>query len=214
MSFILDALKKSETERQQQSGAEFASVPTSAPAPRRNLWVWLLVLLLAVNLAVLLGILLRPAPETPAVAASTIAPEPEPRIVPLERTEPTFVERIETAKQQLPVAVSDSAASGRDEPASRPAGSGAPDAEESSPPAPAQRIPTIDELRLAGLIDIPDLRIDIHVYSDNPAERFVFINMNKQREQTRLPDGALVREIRPDGVVLEHRGRAFLLPRE
>ena len=59
MSFILDALKKSETERQQQGPSDFASVPSSEEAPRAPRWLWALALLLAVNLAVLLGVLLR-----------------------------------------------------------------------------------------------------------------------------------------------------------
>ncbi len=63
-------------------------------------------------------------------------------------------------------------------------------------------------------MELPELRIDIHVYSDTAAERFVFINMNKQREQSVLPEGPVLQEIRPDGVVLEYRGRRFLLPRE
>ena len=64
MSFILDALKKSETDRQEQGSADFADVPTgdeSRGAPR---WLWALAFLLAINLAVLLGLLLRDdAPE-------------------------------------------------------------------------------------------------------------------------------------------------------
>ena len=34
MSFILDALKKSETERQEQTGAEFSNVPSSSGDPQ------------------------------------------------------------------------------------------------------------------------------------------------------------------------------------
>ena len=37
MSFILDALKKSETERQQQAGAEFSDVPSK---PRESHAKW------------------------------------------------------------------------------------------------------------------------------------------------------------------------------
>ena len=78
MSFILDALKKSESERQGRSGADFASIPAGSTAPRRNYWLWLTGLLLAVNLAVLLGILLRPAPDaaslTPAATGTVTAP--------------------------------------------------------------------------------------------------------------------------------------------
>jgi hypothetical protein len=67
MSFILDALKKSETERQQQTGAEFSSVPSSSGEPQSFKWLWILALLLLVNVAVLLGVLLRPdrAPDVP-----------------------------------------------------------------------------------------------------------------------------------------------------
>ena len=64
---------------------------------------------------------------------------------------------------------------------------------------------TIDELRLSGSLQLPELHLDIHVFADDPAERFVFINMSKYREKSRLT---------PDGVVLEHQGRRFLLPRE
>ena len=62
MSFILDALKKSESERQQQGAAEFAQVPVGRDSNRPPLWLWVLGILLVVNLAVLGGVLLRPAP--------------------------------------------------------------------------------------------------------------------------------------------------------
>ncbi|MDX1499040.1 MAG: general secretion pathway protein GspB [Woeseiaceae bacterium] len=81
-------------------------------------------------------------------------------------------------------------------------------------PRPAARLQTIDELRLDGRLDLPELRVDLHVYSEQPGDRFVFINMNKYRENARLKEGPVVREIRPDGIALEHDGRDFLLPRE
>ena len=59
MSFILDALKKSETERQQQSSAEFSSVPSSSGNPSPARWLWMLGILLLVNFAVLIGILMK-----------------------------------------------------------------------------------------------------------------------------------------------------------
>ena len=73
---------------------------------------------------------------------------------------------------------------------------------------------TLDELRLAGTTQLPELHLDIHVYAEEPAERFVFVNMNKHREGSRLDEGPVVSEITPEGVVLEHQGRRFLLPRE
>ena len=72
MSFILDALKKSETNRQQQTPAAFATVPSSAGGPRAPRWLMLLGALLAINLIVLLGLLLRSDDDTPAQAVTTI----------------------------------------------------------------------------------------------------------------------------------------------
>ena len=51
MSFILDALKKSETERQQQGPSDFANVPSSAESPRAPRWLWVLAALLAAGAA-------------------------------------------------------------------------------------------------------------------------------------------------------------------
>jgi general secretion pathway protein B len=75
-------------------------------------------------------------------------------------------------------------------------------------------LPSIHEVRASGAITLPDLHIDIHVYSDVPEDRFVFINMAKQREGTRLSEGPVVTEITPEGVVLNYQGTLFLLPRE
>ena len=209
MSFILDALKKSESERQQQSGAEFASVPTSSAEPRRSHWFWLLGLLLAVNLAVLVGILLRSASEPAVVVGSeALAPAVSETSSAGVEARQTFADQIATARQDRP------------EPVPVPS---RPETTVATESAPLQQpvavtskspLPTIDQLRLEGSTDLPELRVDIHVYSENPAERFVFINMNKLREKSQLPEGPVIRTIRPDGVELEFRGRNFLLPRE
>jgi hypothetical protein len=58
------------------------------------------------------------------------------------------------------------------------------------------------------------LNIDIHVYSEKPADRFVFINMNQYREKATLEEGPLLQEITTEGVILEYLGAVFLLPKE
>ena len=75
-------------------------------------------------------------------------------------------------------------------------------------------LPTADELRANGTLQMPDLHLDIHVYSIKPAERFVFINMVRHREKSRLAEGPVVQEITPEGVILDYSGTRFLLPRE
>ena len=73
MSFILDALKKSEADRQQQAGGEFSNVPSSSGEPQSFKWLWILAILLLVNFAVLLGILMRDDEATPAEEATQAA---------------------------------------------------------------------------------------------------------------------------------------------
>jgi general secretion pathway protein B len=75
-------------------------------------------------------------------------------------------------------------------------------------------LPTAAELRASGQLQMPELHLDIHVYSEDPAERFVFINMVRHREKSRLAEGPVVLEITPEGVILDYQGTRFLLPRE
>ena len=205
MSFILDALKKSETERQQQAGGEFSAVPSSTGDEQSFKWLWILAVLLLVNIAVLVGILMRPDP--PAAEQTDVGDTP---LTQAQIAEPSFEEKVAAAKQSQPDLASVAAASQEPQPArtasttvARPA-----------PRPAAARVLTIDEVRLNGSLELTDLHLDIHVYSDDPAERFVFINMAKHRERSTLEEGPQVVEIRPDGVILEYQGTTFLLPRE
>ncbi|MEJ2127355.1 MAG: general secretion pathway protein GspB [Woeseiaceae bacterium] len=208
MSFILDALKKSETERQQNAGGEFSNVPSGSGDHQSFRWLWILGLLLLVNVVVLLGILLRPGPPTEAPAPVEQAPveQPAPELAPA--AEPSFEEQIAEAKQSQPApeSVAGEPAPGTDVVLDAPAKQAA--------PASPRRLMTIDELRLNGTLQLPELHLDIHVYADDPAERFVFINMKKHRENSQLPEGPVVAEITNAGVVLKYRGLTFLLPRE
>jgi general secretion pathway protein B len=78
MSFILDALRKSEHERQRQLGPSIAELPVARPAPRVPPWVWVaLAALLTLNIAVVGWFLTRPddapapPPAPPAPAGAT-----------------------------------------------------------------------------------------------------------------------------------------------
>ncbi len=218
MSFILDALKKSETDRQQQGAAEFAGVPTSSGPGRAPRWLWILGLLLAVNFAVLLGLFMRPEAR---VASVDVQASPPPAADDA-RTEQSFVERVAEARRNAPP---------REEPTpvtvarAEPPASEAPVAEASVTQVPVPQannqasadvvaLPTFVELLTNGTIALPDLHIDIHVFSETPQDRFVFINMSKHREQSQLSEGPVVEEITPDGVVLSYQGNSFFLPRD
>lgn len=217
MSFILDALKKSEAERQRHAAPGFADIPRGQDRPRTQTWLWIVGGLLAVNLVVLLAVFLLPASETAGPVAATerpLAAAPA-----SDDSEQAFAAMVAQARKNRPeqeppttsepprAAPSDSAAApGREEPAAaqpEPAPRGA----VSESPA------SFQDLRAAGALQLPDLHLDIHVYSETPAERFAFINMSKYTERDTLKEGPLVREITPEGVVLEQAGTVFLLPR-
>jgi general secretion pathway protein B len=63
-------------------------------------------------------------------------------------------------------------------------------------------------------INVPPLKLELHAYSDTPAERFVFINGRKYKEGERLTEGPEVVTIEPNGVVLSEQGQRFQLAPE
>jgi general secretion pathway protein B len=74
MSFILDALKKSELERQRQAIPGLMHVVPLERRPRFRPWAIALAVLLGVNLAVLLIVLLRGTPSTTHTVPGTAPP--------------------------------------------------------------------------------------------------------------------------------------------
>jgi general secretion pathway protein B len=75
MSFILDALKKSENERQRQIGPSLADVQSTRRHADRPWWAVAVAALLVINLGVLLIVLIRDGDAKPAPAIQT-SPEP------------------------------------------------------------------------------------------------------------------------------------------
>ena len=212
MSFILDALKKSENDRQEQAEAEFATVPSSPDAPAAPRWLWILGGLLAINAVVLFGLMLRPDAQpdttlsgTPAAATTAVDAD-------------SFSDQVAVARKNQPERASSQApSSSAAEPTAPPPvarSTSSPVSVANLPVTAAAILPSLTELRANGTLQLPDLHVDIHVYSDVPAERFVFINMNKYRENSSLDEGPVLKQITDDGVILEYRGYAFMLPRE
>jgi general secretion pathway protein B len=233
MSFILDALKKSETDRQRQTSPALFEVKVAAPRRRWPLWALGLGVLLGVNVLVLAWLLMRPA-EAPAagpLAAGSTAPvaakagEDPGRMVTLTMpadsastvtVSPNRPEAGVIAPSSAPPLAEEPLLSGQ-EPAIAPDY----DAHDFAPAVSAAQaneaaekrageLPSIDEIRARGE-QLPPLRLDLHVYATKPADRFVFINMRKLREGESLPEGVQVESITPSGAQLLYRGRRFTL---
>ena len=225
MSFILDALRKSELERQRQGGPMIAELPISRE-DRRLPWAMLAIgLLLALNVGVLLFFLLRDTTLPVTVAA---APAPAAAVI----TAPSVAPPV-TVTQVPPPADKN----GPVEPASTDDGASAAqamvDTASLPPPAPdptllpvipapagnvtrmpaADLPPSIDELPAPATAGLPELAIDLHIYADDPAKRAVFINGRRYQQGAVLAEGPTVEEITREGAILRHRGQRFLLPR-
>ena len=58
---------------------------------------------------------------------------------------------------------------------------------------------------------LPDLRITVLVYAEQPGDRFVLIGGNRRVEKDQLQDGVVLDEIRRDGAVFTYRNYRFLV---
>lgn len=75
-------------------------------------------------------------------------------------------------------------------------------------------LPSVWELPYATRKDLPDLTLTMHVYSDDPQQRFVVIKGERHVEGDDVGGGLILREVRPDGIVLELKGQRFVYPRD
>jgi general secretion pathway protein B len=219
MSFILDALKKSEIERQRQSMPGLMDAPGRARRVRLPLWAVLLGALLTLNILVLTVVLVRnnaPAtappvkrPETTASTEAKPAAVPE-HFSPLDSA-PVYAPEIPVPAAEEPAAASRSFAQRS---APRPLRKPDPVLLDDSPADNDELLPSISEVNLTGAQALPELHLDVHVYATRPSDRFVYINMRKYHEGNTLEEGPVLERIRRDGVVLDYLGLRFVLPRQ
>jgi general secretion pathway protein B len=236
MSFILDALKKSESERQRQAGPALLEARIVRPSRRPPVWAIAIGLLLLINFGVVAWLLAHssaaaPAARPPPAAApapSITAPStgPLPATAAPARDAPTGAAPSLSGGLARMVAPPVSPATAPATSAAAASGSAAADTTGTINPADLE--PAVapatgtsassgnsglrNYAELAGTL--PQLRLDLHVYANNPAERYAFINMRKVREGDVTPEGVRVSQITREGVVLDYRGTEFLLGRE
>lgn len=79
--------------------------------------------------------------------------------------------------------------------------------------AASEILPRLADLPAAERNALPALKLSMHVYADDPAQRFVILDGRRQAEGAALADGVVLAEIRRDGLVLDAHGRRLLLPR-
>jgi general secretion pathway protein B len=229
MSFILDALKKSESDRQRQSGPALFEVKVAPPRTGLPPWAIAVAALLVVNLAIVMWMLWRhPATRTPdtsaaaaalpgvgqpqAAGATTPAPAPPSVSLPAPAAQPP------AAAPSPALPPNPGAANG----ASDNPDDYVPAADPAASPLLGNRVrhgtvdgvPLYQDAAASPGTRIPQLRLDLHVFALRPQDRFVMINMHKLREGDSLPEGVRVDSITPEGAVLSYSGSRFLLTRD
>lgn len=259
MSLILEALRKSEAERQRGRAPGLFVEQSLVRSRRRSTlpWPWLLVA--ALGLALLGWFAWRwthPAPgaaepETalatapPAVGPPAPAPVPgrdaapgdphfnpgaaspgdaEAMQTPEDRTPPPVRPRLmDTAVPQVanvadPVDVDRSVRAPpaqvelppQPEPPPQPMPTTMPEA----PPAAVQEaLPSLAALPAADRTQLPPLKLSMHVFAEDPAQRFVILDGKRLAEGASPAPGVVVEQVRRDGVVLSVNGQRVLLSR-
>jgi len=209
MSFILDALKKSESERHRNSGPVLMDVRIAPPRRRLPAWAWIIIAVLVANFMVLAWLLwLSPAKRSAQVRPPAVAGSPaQTSAAPAQPAAPIL-----PTPSLPPPLPAEPAGAITTAPAAPPAASQVP-AVPAAPAMPAidtASLPRYQDLISAG-IALPAIQLNLHVHDAQPASRYVLLNGMKLREGESTPDGLKVLQIVPSGVALEMRGQRFFM---
>jgi general secretion pathway protein B len=228
MSLILDALRKSEHQRQRQAGPALSVVSEGRSLHRPPPWALLLGGLLVLNVVVAGAVLLTGRSEERAADEAVVTVTPSP--APVSARPATEEARLNTVPVQLPARppreevrpltteITTPPAARAPAPAPAPTATARTDTATTSAAGAAReddaRLPRFADMLVRGEINVPHMHLDIHVFSGEPAQRFVFINMRRYNEGDATQEGPRVERITPDGVVMEHQGKRFSLSRD
>jgi len=233
MSLILQALRKSEAERRLGQAPTLLSPMAALPITSNRGWRRLgygLALLLVAALAWWLGQRgQHREAAVPANIAPLAAPAPPPSTRPQLPAPPALVESgaisgrpaatlptpVATVKPSLPASAMPAAQPPAATQAMPPAPHTEPAPTSATEPAPAMQPPPLHlaALPAAERQGLPALRITMHVFAAQPAQRFAIIDGHRVAEGALLGDGVVLTEITRAGVILDLHGRRVLVAR-
>lgn len=220
MSYILDALRRAEADRERERGqvpglhTQPPSGAEAAPASGQRRWLpWA-----GGGLLLLAGIAAGswwasgereaavPADPTPAARINT-APAPVP-------TAPPATPAVASVAMPQPAASGSPYLPPAPPPGAVPAAPvPAPIASAPAPvPAAEAPIPRLAELPEGLRRELPKLTISGSVYSDDPASRFLIVNGEVQHEGAKLGAELVLEQIRPHELVLRFKDRRYRQP--
>ena len=228
MSLILEALRKSEAERRRGATPNlYSELPPSAASTARRIDLrWLAGLSAALFLAAMLWLtrdenVAQPATDAAVTTIDRNTDATLPSLKPVRHlsampapasavAEPA---KIATASASVvPQAATPRPAPPDTSPAPAPQRAFAAVAPLSTAPTPSIDTPqSLSDLSADERKALPPLKISMHLWNPDPAQRFVIIDGNRLREGDRVGDAVLT-SIVADGVVLDWNGRKLKLP--
>jgi len=237
VSYILDALRKSDQQRRRGAAPTLLVGQATAVAPKRPAFLAYGMLVAAlVGAGVVIG-WLRPwqpeqaapagrelvatsppgsTPRQPEPAPSELAPQPKPEL------------QVQDAKPPAQASPVLAPAKPQRSARAKPKTDGTPlEADAATPgiaetPAPgqpgssaaadapgAQTVTSMAELPLSVRQELPAMTISVHAYSGNPANRLAGINNRILREGEYVVPGLKLEQITPEGMILSYKGYSF-----
>ena len=207
MSYILDALKKSDQQRQRSAAPTLSSAPVAMETTKNPVYYGLFAVLLLIA-GVAIG-WLRPWQTVPEATAPPVRVLQQPSVTPgygsaemvrksvqvLPNPPPVLHVAPKIEKPQAAVASAKSGVAVSAVPAEKPA--------DAAPRA-------LTELPASIQQEIPAMTIQFHVYSDIPANRLVSINSLMLHEGESLLPGLKLEQITVEGMIFSYKGYRFL----
>lgn len=229
MSYILDALRKADAERERDPARGIHAQPAALQTGHRGagrLWPWAIVAAVLVASAAIY--LLRPAPPAlpvavpvPPPAAVAVAPMPAPpaQVAAAAATPVTPAAEVQPPAPPMPAPPPAAAAPAvRPAPAPAPAAAAAASKAAATPPASAPAAPAAEravpfaELPPDVQRELPKLAIQGGVHSENASQRMLIVGGQVMHEGAELAPGVVLEQIRPKAAVLRFRTWRYTLP--
>ena len=229
MSYILEALKKADQEHELGAVPDLATPHEAERSQTRSYrWPWIIVTLLSVNAVLVFMLLKDEDPEDVQVPVTAqfpleqqAAPINDQPAQPAQQTSEALISEAPTPEKPMPPINEPKLSGGEVVVLSEPAYMQ--DSKASILPEEESGI-RIDVMTTANEnsqlqnwyelpqeirneLDLP--RPDIHVYSEEPQERYILVNLEKFREGEKLASGLVLEEILPDGMVMSYQGERF-----